>query len=891
MTDNGLVPFSRRGVLKGLATASAVSIGTAYEGIRSVSASTRKIVVEQGDQRYEMAPLSTGESVKNFYDYRNAQSHTSTGIERERVSNLFFFEDDDGLSLVIIHDQPYNGSGGAVDFSFGGLPDEGSWIVHDDPGDFNNSRSSPPKYITWSWDESKTDGGVFKGGFDEVSEITLDPAFNEEASREPLSPGRIENWQVLSGDASEPTRYNLALDQPITIRVAKNEKSLERQLAETYAPKFGYDSTEPWYPTNPLNYTVERDGETVVDGITALNDYTREFKDSGIPPEPTVFYNVVGCEDSDKPLEEHQLIAVQYWRYYVFDQFLNFHWHDSEKFHVFIDTETMEPVIYVANAHLNWCPNNEFLDENSEIDSTLGILSELGAHASALDINNQDTTFERFSFSSGSKSDVTNGGDPEQLTDLYWMQFSLNDINKDSLRLPSYGLPRDENYGIDELFGQTDYQTPYLDGKPIYEDSRLPHVEEADIITGIHSKREHDVWFTPNETDNNSATVYNLRPLDDVEKVVDDFVGPGLEYFNRTLENPFANTIAIPWESRWYDDPVEVIYDITHRKWVRENYDIGVETNFNRLLTAVQQLSNSVEGRLREEYEESRKDLEELGERFEEVVTTTRDSITNRVIAAINSPETIPAPSSLGFIAANDISSGEHHLSILSRDHASYSEWFEVGEGGLYAAGADGNLLVTPETSAVKLTTHSDAHTVDHISITEDFAGDIYESRVPNEEKFETNIHSEGRYTLEITDQEGQTGVHRIAPDGNDGEIAIDGLETGSEPSINFLIQYLDETIDITETVIESNGSGNSQNNSKRSLTSKFESAINSLERALSKYQAGKERQAEKQLKAAKNGLNSAANQLESEDTKFDEGAKVILVDRTETSIYRCNKI
>ena len=101
-------------------------------------------------------------------------------------------------------------------------------------------------------------------------------------------------------------------------------------LAERFAPTLYFDADERWFPTDPRPYERERDGETVVDGFAALEGYTDRFEPEA-PPDPAVFYNVRSYADSP-------LSVVQYWFYSAFDQFTtNFHWHDWEVLHVFVD--------------------------------------------------------------------------------------------------------------------------------------------------------------------------------------------------------------------------------------------------------------------------------------------------------------------------------------------------------------------------------------------------------------------------------------------------------------------------------------------------------------------------------------------------------------------------
>lgn len=171
-----------------------------------------RIIVKQGEKQFTVEPLSTGESIKDFYTYYDAESHTNTGIERSDVSELFLWKGPNGLSLVMIHDRRDDGSGGAVTFEFPVFP-AGSWIVKDDPGDkYHQSKAD------WSWADRHTDGGAYnlKNGSD-FNLIRIEPLFNEKASREPLTPGRIKEWQFLSGNAKDPKRITLNMEKKLVI--------------------------------------------------------------------------------------------------------------------------------------------------------------------------------------------------------------------------------------------------------------------------------------------------------------------------------------------------------------------------------------------------------------------------------------------------------------------------------------------------------------------------------------------------------------------------------------------------------------------------------------------------------------------------------------------------
>ncbi|WP_152423273.1 hypothetical protein [Haloterrigena salina] len=174
----------------------------------------RKISVEQGSERFDVVPLSNGQRIEEFYDYGNAQINSPLPIAESDKSQLFFWSGPEGLSLVLLHDKPSDGSGGAVTMTFDDLPTgQGNWIVRDDSGDYRHNTR-----FDWAWNRIRTDGGVFRGGLTNQS-VTIDPAFNDAATRSPLDHGELTDWQVLTGRATDPRSHSLEMDEPVTVRV------------------------------------------------------------------------------------------------------------------------------------------------------------------------------------------------------------------------------------------------------------------------------------------------------------------------------------------------------------------------------------------------------------------------------------------------------------------------------------------------------------------------------------------------------------------------------------------------------------------------------------------------------------------------------------------------
>jgi hypothetical protein len=222
-----MTPISRRGVL---ATIAAGITGSA--AARSEESS--QYVVEQGDRCIPITPLSTDQTAEAFYDYRTPNtspsgdaysSYGTTDLQRSDTSICFLYEGPEGLSLVALHDElSENGNGGAVTFRLDvENPERGAWVVGDDDYDApTNYDSFTPTAggwrVDWTWAGGRSDGGVYRPLGDDFA-VTIDPAFNEGAALYgDHYEGEITDWQVLSGDRSDPDRVSLALDRPITIR-------------------------------------------------------------------------------------------------------------------------------------------------------------------------------------------------------------------------------------------------------------------------------------------------------------------------------------------------------------------------------------------------------------------------------------------------------------------------------------------------------------------------------------------------------------------------------------------------------------------------------------------------------------------------------------------------
>lgn len=184
-------------------------------------------VLRQGDRCVPVTPLTGDDPVRAFYDYRKAETQYSsagtTHLQRADGSVLFLYRGPNGLSLVAVHGKlGGDGDGGSVSFAIDGLPSSGEWVVRDDdyPGGTNYDNwdvDGGTHRIHWTWAGARTDGGAFLGLGTDFS-VTVSPAFNEAAALYgEYYDGRVDTWEFLVGDPSNPERVALRLDRPVTV--------------------------------------------------------------------------------------------------------------------------------------------------------------------------------------------------------------------------------------------------------------------------------------------------------------------------------------------------------------------------------------------------------------------------------------------------------------------------------------------------------------------------------------------------------------------------------------------------------------------------------------------------------------------------------------------------
>ena len=557
------------------------------------------------------------------------------------------------------------------------------------------------------------------------------------------------------------------------------------ELAARFAPTLYFDAAEPWFPTDPRPYTVEEDGETVVDGFEAFDGYHERYDEADGPPAPTVFYNGTRYEDS-------QLAVVQFWFYSAFDQFTaNFHWHDWEVLHAFVDLDTGDPQLYVASSHSRSVPNNEFLDPDPDVVPR--ILPELGSHSSTLSVNEDADGFQRVG-EEGLLADITN---------------TTIDTVEDLLGIPiAYGLPRDEG-------ARLPFVVPEYEGEPIYEHPDLPAVSEESLVDGALTVRSLDALRSPPTDLPLRETGIAFRHADREDPVADEtaesvveydlvesaeleeisaFTGPQLSFefaVPQAVEDAVAShitTTGVPWEQPRYESPALDITAGNHRSEMAARYDaIADDPSFGD--GAAEALDSVVARVTRATESDEAPDSEGL--------TTTEASVESFVLIE-SDPEAVPTFAG-GVAVANGVPEGDHRFTVNGAGRTPHSEELTVSaDEPVTRAGVEGEIPLVAREDATKVELSDAESDVDltRTAIEDDFAGRIYDSAIDGSDA--AYVHAGGAYTTEVRDADDEIGAYRVNPatDAAESEepIRIERPETGAAPLAGYVADVAEET-------------------------------------------------------------------------------------------------
>lgn len=634
----------------------------------------------------------------------------------------------------------------------------------------------------------------------------------------------LAGCSLLEGDEDSPT--------------ASVDEGRARELAERFAPTLYFDAEEKWFPTDPRRYESERDGSPVVSGFDAFDGYSKRYNDPSSPPDPTVFYHVVEYDGSP-------LSVVQFWQYSAFDQFTtNFHWHDWEVLHVFVDTDSDEPQLYVASSHSRKVPNNEYLDPDPE--TVPRILSELGSHSSALSLNDSEDRFQRLA-DGGGLADITNSA-IESIEDVASIPFA-------------YGLPRDEG-------SRLPYIVPEYDGEPLYEHDDLPSVERADLVPdeltvssfseitsppSDLSERTTGLVFDHSERDGTDADIgYDLVPTSEIEDIT-DFTGPQLSFefsVPEFGEDAFAghiSTTGAPWGQSRYTNPAADISEPNHRSTLSERYDaIGEAAGVNTVIATIS-------------------DVVPDDDAPEDDGVTTEESDVEGVALLKSDPEAVPTFG--GIVAVTDVESGDHELTINRSGSAPHGEQVSVADDDdPTLAGVDSEIPLVARENARKIEIDPDEADSDltTLAVEDDFGGKLYDASLDGKDS--VYVHDGGAYTTEIKDSDEEVGAFRVNPDpASDETVSIDSPNTGKESLATFIVDISTETRDqVSDATDDDETQG--RENSVTGLIQALDAVIDAAEKAAQEARDGNKDKADQQL-------STVATRLENVTTRLTEAS------------------
>jgi hypothetical protein len=695
--------------------------------------------------------------------------------------------------------------------------------------------------------------------------------------------GVASGWYATR-DGDEPAAATTPTEEPTATATDRTPTDGVPALVDRFAPDLYFGRLEKWFPTDPRAFIDDADEPRPVEGFTALEEYSTAYERAGAPPEPTVFYRVTEAADG--------VDAVQYWMYSAFDQFTtNFHWHDWELLQVFVDRESGDPLLVSASAHSRKVPNNEWAQPDLGDGRRPGVLSEVGSHSSASEVNGVVPSFERLG-SGGVTSDVTND----------FLEY-VSDV-----RVPfAYGLPRDE--GARLPFVMPELEGTSLEEHPELSVDRSDFVDESVTVgswNGLPTPpselplREPGLVFAHPDSPVDADVTYALEPIADLPAEISDFDGPQLSFdfiVPGFVEDRIAShitSVGIPWEQSRYDDPLADVTDPTHRQRIDGVTPSGLR---NRVVGRVRQLTAGAGGALDRVADGAREALED-----DVTVSLASPPTELAVQLASEDPEaTVTRDGTFGFL---HVEAGDHRLVVNGPGFAPLAERF-VHDGGRYRAGSNGNLAVVANEDAAWIRGDGRETTgVRSVRVVEDYAGVVFDGQPAESDRFAVAVHPDGRYTVEVTDADGRRGSYRVAPDDfEDGEVVFDPVETGKQVLVVALREYLVDLRDLAARLRErdrqDDGDTPEQTEGDRQTTDEpaqreslvlreLSSAIEAADGSLQEIEADRAEAANERLSSVVASLEAGLDALYTTDQDgFDDASVAALAPRLRTGIPR----
>ena len=171
-------------------------------------------------------PFVTALTTANYYQYGNPDAASYNGQLNggpnavSSQSLAFFVDAGDGLSLVVVHDNPNDGSGGNTQTRWNLSGDTAAVVVEDDPGEPTTVSGGGTQFdSSKNWLACCTDGYAI-GSLDGMWEL-----FGQFLT----SPNGINSWAVIDSDGSSTSlvldagrrvRFDLVADVPVPAPLA-----------------------------------------------------------------------------------------------------------------------------------------------------------------------------------------------------------------------------------------------------------------------------------------------------------------------------------------------------------------------------------------------------------------------------------------------------------------------------------------------------------------------------------------------------------------------------------------------------------------------------------------------------------------------------------------------
>ena len=171
---------------------------------------------------------------------------------------------------------------------------------------------------------------------------------------------------------------------------AESNENLDNEyfyLVEKYAPNFWFDSEEQYYLCDYSDFYYDENFNEI-SGNLAKEKYDKLSLEQKLE-KFKVFYKISDISENE--------IVIQYWLFYVFNNFSNQHYGDGESVFIFIDKNSEKINRIITSAHLGnevkvFLANNELAEPKF---NNVDILVEKGSHANYVD-GNKNGVADRF---------------------------------------------------------------------------------------------------------------------------------------------------------------------------------------------------------------------------------------------------------------------------------------------------------------------------------------------------------------------------------------------------------------------------------------------------------------------------------------------------------------